>query len=114
MGRMDFTKTYSLQNKALDVVAVFGLNDVRKIAPKDFKLEMVRWKYAIEAHGVQNTIGFVKMPHAPTMAWLPGDGPFPTLNYRNYLYKVDTFNKLINEMNAPTLQSVVSFKNEGE
>ena len=103
LGRMDCTRTYSLQKKALDIVAVFGLNDVKKIEPKDFKLEMTRWKYAVEAHGmtygVENTLGFVKMPHAPTMAWLQGDGPEPTGNYRNLLHKVDTFNRLIGEMN---------------
>ena len=120
LGRMDWTKSYSLQEKALDVVAVFGLNDVRKIQPKEFKKEMIRWNFAIEAHelanGVQNTIAFVKMPHAPTMAWLSGDGPFPTENYRNYLQKVDIFNKMIDEMNSSSgrCQRVISFENEGQ
>ena len=93
-------------------------NDVKRVEPEEFKAEMVRWKFAVEAHGmtydVQNTLGFVKMPHAPTMAWLAGDGPEPTTNYRNLLYKVDTFNRLMDEMNSATLQSVVSFENEGQ
>ena len=117
-GRMDCTRTYNLQNKALDIVAVFGLNDVKRVEASAFKAEMVRWKYAVEAHGmtygVQNTLGFVKMPHAPSVAWLAGDGPLPTVNHRNLLHKVDTFNRLMDEMNGATLQSVVSFENEGQ
>ena len=119
-GRIQWTKSYSLQEKAMDVVAVFGLNDVRKMEPKDVKLEMVRWNFAIEAHesvhAVKNTIAFVKIPHAPTMAWLAGDGPFPTENYTNYLHKVDSFNRMIDEMNdsSDRCQKVVSFQNEGQ
>ena len=120
LGRMDWTKSYSLQSKAVDVVVAIGLNDVRKIEPKDFKKEMITWKFAIEAHemanGVQNTIAFAKMPHAPCMAWLPGDGPFPTGNYRNFLHKVDAFNKAIEELNASSghCQRAISFENEGK
>ena len=48
------------------------------------------------------------------MAWLSGDGLEPAGNYRNLLHKVDSFNRLMDEMNAATLQSVVSFENEGQ
>ena len=119
MGRMSFAQAYNLQDKAVDVVAQFGLNDVRKIEASAFKLEMLQWIFSIEAHemtyGVQDTIGFVKMPHAPCMAWLPGNGPFPTSNYWNFLYKVDTFNKIIGDVNSTSgkCRNVVSFQNEG-
>ena len=120
MGRQAFTQAYSLQNKAVDVVAQFGLNDVRKCEAETFRLEMLQWVWAIEAHekanGVQNTLGFVKMPHAPCMAWLPADGPFPTTTYRNFLYKVDSFNKIIGEVNTQSgkCSNIVSFQNEGQ
>ena len=119
MGRMGLAQAYNLRDKAVDVVAQFGLNDVRKIEASAFKLEMLQWIFTIEAHemtyGVQDTIGFIKMPHAPCMAWLPGNGPFPTSNYRNFLYKVDTFNKIIGEVNSTSgkCRNVVSFQNEG-
>ena len=120
MGRLNYTQTYNLQNKGVDVVAIFGLNDVRKIEAKDFKLEMMRWLGAIQAHemtyNVQDTIGFVKMMHAPTLAWRPSDGPPPTTSYRNYLHKVDMFNKMMEEVNASSgrCHNIISFENEGE
>ena len=67
-------------------------------------------------YGVQDTLGFIKMPHAPSTAWLPGNGPFPTTNYRNFLYKVDSFNKIITDVNLTSgrCQNMVSFENEGQ
>ena len=120
MGRLNYAHAYNTQNKGVDVVAQFGLNDVRKIEASQFKQEMLMWIWSINVHerkyGVEDTIGFVKMPHAPCMAWLPGNGPFPTTNYRNFLYKVDTFNKIIGEVNTTSgmCQNIVSFQNEGQ
>ena len=112
MGRLNYVHAYNMQNKGVDVVAQFGLNDVRKIEAKQFKLEMLQWIWSIDAHertyDVEDTIGFVKMPHAPCMAWL-----FPTTNYHNFLY---TFNKIIGEVNTTNgkCQNIVSFQNEGQ
>ena len=119
-GKTDFIASYGLQSKALDVVVAMGLNDVRKIEPEVFKATLAHFVGIVEGHeagfNVENTIGFIKMPHVPCMAWLPGDGPLPHKDYRNHLYKVDTFNRIISEMNASSGKStnVVSFENEGE
>ena len=50
------------------------------------------------------------------MAWLPGDGPFPHKNYRNFLLKVDTFNRIITDVNMRSgkCDNVVSFENQRE
>ena len=120
MGRLSCAQAYNVQNKAVDVVAQYGLNDVRKVEASEFKQEMLQWIWATKAHeltyNVQDTLGFVKMPHAPATAWLPGNGPFPTTNYRNFLYKVDTFNKIIEEVNSTSgrCQKMASFENEGQ
>ena len=119
-GRRAFMADYGLQPKALDVVVAMGLNDVRKIKPEAFKAELDAFVGNIEGHeagyNVENTIGFVKLPHMPCMAWLPGDGPPPHPNYRNYLSKVDTFNEIIMGVNQRSgrCQNMVSFENEGE
>ena len=119
-GNTDLMAAYATQPKALDVVVAMGLNDVRKIEPPAFKMNLTAFVGNIEGHeaiyDVQNTIGFVRMPHVPCMAWLPGDGPFPHKDYRNFLMKVDTFNRIVTEMNASSgrCTNMVSFENEGE
>ena len=119
-GRLSLMDAYGLQPKALDIIVAMGLNDVRKIEPSVFKEQLDAYIGNIEGHeafyNVRDTIGFAKMPHVPCMAWLPGDGPFPHQNYRNYLLKVNTFNRIITDVNSRSgkCENVVSFENEGE
>ena len=119
-GRLDLMSAYGTQPKALDVAVAMGLNDVRRMEPPTFKENLAAFIGNIEGHetfyNVRNTIGFIKMPHVPCMAWLPGDGPLPHKDYRNFLLKVDTFNKIIAEANNKhgKCDNVVSFENEGE
>ena len=118
--RLNFEQAYSRQDKAVDVVVQCGLNDIRRTKIENFKQEMLKWIWSVKAHGRrygrENTIGFIKMPHAPSIAWLPGDGFHPIRNFHNLMYKVDTFNRIIGEVNTNSsmCENMVNFQKIGQ